>query len=140
LQEHCARLAIVRVILAVGTLTAAFGLALEILLPASGKFIAIASAISGIATLIVPPLLLALFWNKKPKTAFGGVGYAITILVVAGSLSAMGLSLAALTFVFGQGNRLAWIALLAIAALWAAGAVLVAVVHHRARRTDAGSP
>ena len=128
---------IVRAIVAVGLLAAALGLAAEILFSASGRFISIAAAISGVMALIVPPVLIALYGNKKPKTPFGGVGYLITILIVAGSLSAVGVSLAVVTLVFGSGASLAWIALAAIAVLWLSVAILVVVVNRRARRFDA---
>jgi hypothetical protein len=131
-------LEIVRAIILVGLLAAGLGLAAEVLLPASGRFIAIAAAIAGIAAVIAPPLLVALYGNKKPKTPFGGASYAITILFVAGSLSAIGLSLALVSFVFGSGAIFAWIALSAVALLWLSGAVFVAVVNRLARRHEAG--
>ena len=129
---------IVRAVFLVGLLAAAVGLAAEIFLPVSGAFIAIAAAIAGLAALIVPPLLLALYWNKKPETPFGGVGYAITMLLVAGSLSAIGVSLALVTFVFRSGAGLAWIGLSAIVVLWLSGAAFVAVVNRLARRHESG--
>ncbi len=127
---------IVRTILVFGLGAAALGLAFETLLPASRGLIAVAAAVAGIATLLVPPLLLAVFWNKKPKTAFGGVGLAITILVVAGSLSAVGMALALLALVFGRETSLAFVALTAIAILWGAGIVFVAVVNRRNQRRE----
>jgi hypothetical protein len=129
-------LEIVRVIVAVGLLAAALGAAAEILLPAYGRFIAIAAAISGIMALIVPPFLVALYGNKRPKTPLGGVNYLIRILIIAGSLSAVGVSLAVVTLVFGSGGSPARIALAAIAVLWLSVAILVAVINRRARRFE----
>jgi len=72
---------------------------------------------------MVPPLILARSWNRKPKSSLAGVGFAIRIFVVSAILSTIGLSLALVTFVFAQGKNWAWLSLLAIAAFWLSGAL-----------------
>lgn len=56
---------------------------------------------------------------------------AIRILVVAACLSATGVSLALLSLVFARSANWAWPALLAIAAFWLSGGVLVYVIGRR---------
>ena len=118
----------VRPILAAAVLSALLGLLLELTIPGSGHIIAIGAAVCSIATWDVPPLGLALFWYRdravKWRPSLVGVGHTILLVILAAGLSAIGLSLALLTFVFAQGAGWAWLAILAIAAFWISLAVL----------------
>jgi hypothetical protein len=129
-------LEIVRVILVIGVLAAALGLAFEALLPASASLIAIAAAVSGIATWIVSLLLVAVGSIQKPKSPFWGASFLIRIVLVASCLSAIGLAFALVTFLFADGTGPAWIAVLAVASFWLAGFGFVAIVDRHARRRE----
>jgi hypothetical protein len=120
-----------RPILAGALLVTAAGLILEAILPASGRILDIGAVIFGLATWLVPLLMLALSWKQKPKSTLAGVGFAIRIFVVAACLSAAGVSLALLTLVFARGGSWAWPALLVIAAFWVSAAVVVSFGRRR---------
>ena len=116
----------------VALLLIALSLILEFFAPAGDDIIAIGAEVSGLATWIVPALLLALSWNQKPRTSLAGVGFAISLFVVAASFSAISLWLALLTLVFAQDESRAWLALLTIAVFWVSlAASLVAGDHWR---------
>jgi hypothetical protein len=117
--------------LVVALAVTAAGLVLESTVPASGRMIDIGAAVCGLATWIVPLLLAAMYWNVKPRSPFGGAGLLIRILVVAACLSATGVSLALLSLVFARGPNWAWPALVAIAAFWLSGGILIYVVNRR---------
>ena len=110
---------------AVALLLIALSLMFEFFVPTGDRVIAIGAELSGLATWIVPALLLALSWNQKPRTSLAGVGFAISLFVVAASFSAMSLWLALLTFVFAQDASRAWLALLIIAVFWVSIAALL---------------
>jgi hypothetical protein len=61
------------------------------------------------------------------------VGFTIYLFVVAACLSAVGLSLALLTLIFAQDANWAWLALLAVAAFWLSGGILIYVGGRRSR-------
>jgi hypothetical protein len=124
--------AVVRPILAAALLVTALGLIFEFAVPASGRIIDIGAVVFGLATWIVPPLLAALSWNKK-RSSLASVGFTIYLFVVAACLSAVGLSLALLTLIFAQDANWAWPALLAIAAFWLSGGILIYVGGRRSR-------
>jgi hypothetical protein len=84
-------LAVVRLILKAALLATALGLMLELFVPGSRRIIAIGAPVFGVATWIVPPLLMALFGNKK-RSSLQSVGFTIYLLVVAACLSAVGLA------------------------------------------------
>ena len=113
-------------------LATVLGLIFEFVVPASGRIIDIGAAVFGLATWIVPPLLAALSWNKK-RSSLASVGFTIYLFVVAACLSAVGLSLALLTLIFAQDANWAWLALLAIAAFWLSGGILIYVGGRRSR-------
>jgi hypothetical protein len=119
------RLKIEKPIYAIALLLVALSLMFELLVPAGDHVIAVAAELSGLATWIVPALLLALSWNQKPRTSLAGVGFAISLFVVAASFSAISLWLALLTFVFAQDASRAWLALLIIAVFWVSIAALL---------------
>jgi len=63
--------------------------------------------------------LIAKSGNRKPKSSLASVGFFISLFVVAGRLSVMGISLALLTLIFfAQDANWAWPALMTIAAFW----------------------
>jgi hypothetical protein len=126
-------LAVVRLILKAALLATALGLMLELFVPGSRRIIAIGAAVFGVATWIVPPLLMALFGNKK-RSSLQGVGFTIYLLVVAACLSAVGVSLALLTLIFAQEANWAWLGLLAIAAFWLLGIISLFVAERLNRR------
>jgi hypothetical protein len=126
-------LAVVRLILKVALLATALGLMLELFVPGSRRIIAIGAAVFGVATWIVPPLLMALFGNKK-RSSLQSVGFTIYLLVVAACLSVVGLSLALLTLIFAQEANWAWLGLLAIAAFWLSGMISLFVAERLNRR------
>ncbi len=94
-------MAVIRLILGAALLVTALGLIFELFVPGSGRMIDIGAVVFGLATWIVPPLLMALSRNKK-RSSLESVGFTIYLLVVAACLSAIGLSLALLTLVFAQ--------------------------------------
>jgi hypothetical protein len=126
-------LAVVRPIFGAALLATVLGLIFEFAVPASGRIIDIGAVVFGLATWIVPPLLAALSWNKK-RSSLASVGFTIYLFVVAACLSAVGLSLALLTLIFAQDANWAWLALLAIAAFWLSGIILISVGERRHRR------
>ena len=126
-------MAVVRPIFGAALLATVLGLILELVVPASGRVIDIGAAVFGLATWIVPLLLTAMSWNKK-RSSLASVGFTIYLFVVAACLSAVGLSLALLTLVFGQEANWAWIALLEIAAFWLGGGILLGVGDRRQQR------
>jgi hypothetical protein len=125
--------AVVRPIFGAALLATVLGLIFEFAVPASGRIIDIGAVVFGLATWIVPPLLAALSWNKK-RSSLESVGFTIYLFVVAACLSAVGLSLALLTLIFAQDANWAWLALLAIAAFWLSGIILISVGERRHRR------
>ena len=125
-------MAVVRPIIGAALLATALGLILEFAVPASGRIIDIGAVVFGLATWIVPPLLAALSWNKK-RSSLASVGFTIYLFVVAACLSAVGLSLALLTLIFAQDANWAWLALLAVAAFWLSGGILIYVGGRRSR-------
>jgi hypothetical protein len=125
--------AVVRPIFGAALLATVLGLIFEFAVPASGRIIDISAMVFGLATWIAPPLLAALSWNKK-RSSLSSVGFTIYLFVVAACLSAVGLSLALLTLIFAQDANWAWLALLAIAAFWLSGIILVSVGERRHRR------
>jgi hypothetical protein len=118
-------LTIQKPIYAVALLLVALSLMFEFFVPAGDRVIAVVAELSGLATWIVPALLLALSWNEKPRTSLAGVGFAISLFVMAASFSAITLWLALLTFVFAQDASRAWLALLIVAVFWVALAALL---------------
>jgi hypothetical protein len=124
--------AVVRPILAAALLATVLGLIFEFAVPASGRIIDIGAVVFGLATWIVPPLLATLSWSKK-RSSLASVGFTIYLFVVAACLSAVGLSLALLTLIFAQDANWAWLALLAIAAFWLSGGILIYVGGRRSR-------
>jgi hypothetical protein len=60
-------------------LATALGLMLELLVPGSRRIIAIGALVFGVATWIVPPLLMALFGNRN-RSSLQRVGFTITLL------------------------------------------------------------
>ena len=126
-------MAVIRLILGTALLVTALGLIFELFVPGSGRIIDIGAVVFGLATWIVPPLLAALYWNKK-RSSLASVGFTIYLFVVAACLSAVSLSLALLTLIFAQDANWAWLALLAIAAFWLSGIILISVGERRHRR------
>jgi hypothetical protein len=122
-------------ILAAVLLLVAAGVIVELFVPASGRVIDIGSAVFAAATWIVPPLRLVL--TRKRKTSLAAVGFTIHVVFLAACLSAVGLLLALFTLVFAQTANWAWLALLAIAAFWVAGAVFINVGNRRSQSTGA---
>jgi L-asparagine transporter-like permease len=131
-EEASQHVAVVRLILKAALLATALGLILELLVPGS-RIIAIGAAVFGVATWIVPPLLMALFGNKK-RSSLQSVGFTIYLFVVAACLSAIGVSLALLTLIFEQQANWAWLGLLAIAAFWLLGIISLFVAERLNRR------
>jgi len=125
--------AVIRLIVGAALLVTALGLIFELFVPGSGRIIDIGAVVFGLATWIVPPLLAALYWNKK-RSSLASVGFTIYLFVVAACLSAVSLSLALLTLIFAQDANWAWLALLAIAAFWLSGIILISVGERRHRR------
>jgi hypothetical protein len=110
---------------AIALLLVALSLIFEFFVPTGDRVVAAAAELSGFATWVVPALLLALSWNQKPRTSLAGVGFAISLFVVAASFSAISLWLALLTVVFAQDASRAWLALTIIAAFWVSLAALL---------------
>jgi L-asparagine transporter-like permease len=122
---------IVRLIGIVALAAAALGVIFEFLVPASAPIIDASAAFFAVATWIVPALIHALTWNKKPRTSLAAVGRAIGFVVQAACLSVAALSLALVTLVFAPGRYWAWPAILTVVAFWILGAVLINVGSRR---------
>jgi hypothetical protein len=103
---------------AVALLVVALSLLSELWVPGADYVIGIAAVLSGLATWIVPLLLIALSWSRTPQSSLAGVGFSIRIFVAAACFSAIGVWLALLTLVFAQNRNHAWIALLLIGVFW----------------------
>jgi hypothetical protein len=130
-------MAVVRLILGAALLVTALGLILELVVPGSGRIIDVGALVFGLATWIVPALLMAL--SRKQRSSLQSVGFTIYLLVVAAGLSAIGISLALVTLIFAQDANWAWFALLAIAAFWLSLAMLMYLgqrLHRRAREAS----
>jgi hypothetical protein len=125
--------AVVRLILKAALLATALGLIFIFVVPGSSRVIDIGALVFGLATWIVPPLLMALSWNKK-RSSLQSVGFTIYLFVVASCLSAAGLSLALLSLIFAQQAGWTWLALLAIAAFWSSGIISLYVAERLNRR------
>lgn len=111
----------------------------ELWVPGADYVIGIAAVLSGLATWIVPLLLIALSWTRNPRSSLAGVGFTIRIFVAAACFSAIGVWLALLTLVFAQDRSHAWIALLLIGVFW----LWVSVMLHvgdRGRQQDHDRP
>lgn len=102
-------------------------------MPAFDDVLSVGAVVFGIATWIFPLLRLAWPWNKRPPSSLAAVGRVIGTLVVTACLSAVGLLLALLTFVFSQRTSGAWLGLSAIAAFWVSFGVLICIGGLRAR-------
>lgn len=116
-------MALGRGLLIIAALAIVAGLLIAFIAPSGGRILDIASATCAIATWVAPPLVLAL--SRKPKTSLAGVGLSLRFVVVAASLSLVGLSLGIVALAFADGGRWAWIALAAIVAFWMFGALLL---------------
>jgi L-asparagine transporter-like permease len=90
-----------------------------------------AALVCGLATWIVPLLRLAL--SRKPRSSLEAVGFTIGVFVVAAYMSAAGLVLALLAFVFAQDTSLARFGLLAIAVFWVCLGTMIGIAGLRAR-------
>jgi hypothetical protein len=125
---------VVRPILAAASLVTALGLICEIFVPGSGRMIDIGAAVFGAATWVVPLLLMARYWNHKPKSSLASVGSMIGLFVVAACLSVIAISLALLTLVFARDANWAWPTLLAIAAFWVSGVIALNIGSRGSRK------
>jgi MFS family permease len=103
---------------AVALLAVALSLLCELWVPGAAYVIGIVAVLSGLATWIVPLLLIALSWTREPRSSLAGVGFTIRIFVAAACFSAIGVWLALLTLVFAQDRSHAWIALFLIGVFW----------------------
>ena len=131
-------MAVVRLILGAALLATALGLIFLFVVPGSGRVIDIGAVVFGVATWIVPLLLMALSGNKE-RTSLQSVGFTIYLVVMAMCMSAVGLSLALLTLIFAQQAYWAWFGLSAIAAFWVSGGIGIYVGQLRHRRARADS-
>ena len=124
---------------AVALLAVALSLLCELWVPGAAYVIGIVAVLSGLATWIVPLLLIALSWTREPRPSLAGVGFTIRIFVAAACCSAIGVWLALLTLVFAQDRTHAWIALFLIGVFW----LWVSVMLHlgdRQRQQDQDRP
>jgi hypothetical protein len=124
---------------AVALLAVALSLLGELWVPGAAYVIGIVAVLSGLATWIVPLLLIALSWTREPRSSLAGVGFTIRIFVAAACFSAIGVWLALLTLVFAQDRSHAWIALFLIGVFW----LWVSVMLHvgdRQRQQDQDRP
>jgi hypothetical protein len=99
-------------------LVVALSLLCELWVPGADYVIGIAAVLSGLATWIVPLLLIALSWTREPRSSLASVGFTIRVFVAAACCSAIGVWLALLTLVFAQDRTHAWIALILIGVFW----------------------
>jgi hypothetical protein len=123
-------------ILAAALLATVLSLIFESVIPASATVIAIVAAICGLATWIVPLLSLAVYSYRDragPRpTSLASVGRGIFVVIAAAFFSVIGLPLALVTIALAPDPYWAWLALLAIAAFWVLGGVLL-YLGHRSR-------
>src|SRR5438067_1308970 len=124
---------------AVALLAVALSLLCELLMPGGDRIVAIAALACGVATWVAPLLVLALSWNQKPRSSLAGVGFTISLFVVAACFSASGVWLALLTLVFAQDRAYAWLALLLIGIFWLWVAVMLYVGDPRREQGQEGA-
>jgi hypothetical protein len=115
-----------RIFVLAALICVALGVIVELVVPASARFIDIGAAVFAAATWIVPPLRLATYKSKKPGSSLAAVGMTIHIVFLAAVLSAIGLTLALLTLIFAGGGDWACRAIFAIVAFWVAGCAVIA--------------
>jgi MFS family permease len=126
-----------RAIYAIALLAVALSVVLELFLPASARIIAIAAVVCGLATWIVPLILVAWSWKERPRSSLAAAGFFIRLAVVALVFSATGLWLALLSAVFVQDAEHAWRAIVLIAAFWLLVGTVLYVGDRRRRRARA---
>ncbi len=124
---------------AVALLAVALSLLSELWVPGAAYVIGIVAVLSGLATWIVPLLLIALSWTREPRSSLASVGFTIRIFVAAACFSAIGVWLALLTLVFAQDRSHAWIALFLIGVFWLWVSVMLHV-GYRQRQQDQYRP
>jgi hypothetical protein len=128
-----------KAVYAVALLAVALSLLGELWVPGANYVIGIMAVLSGLATWIVPLLLIASSWTREPRSSLAGVGFTIRVFVAAACCSAVGVWLALLTLVFAQDRTYAWIALILIGVFW----LWVSVMLHvgdRQRELDQDRP
>jgi len=124
---------------AVALLAVALSLLCELLVPGGDRIVAIAAVTCGVATWVAPLLVIALSWNQKPRSSLAGVGFTISLFVVAACFSASAVWLALLTLVFAQDRTYAWVALLLIGVFWLWVAVMLVVGDRRRQPGQEGA-
>jgi L-asparagine transporter-like permease len=99
-------------------------------MPSFGDVLAAGALACGLATWIFPPLRIAL--SRRKRSSLAAVGFTIGVFVVTAYLSAAGLLLALLAFVFAEHTRLAWFGLFAVVAFWLS--IVMAMIYSDVRR------
>jgi hypothetical protein len=126
-----------RPLIVIVLLVIALALGVEWIAPQSRRAMAIAAAMIGIATWIVPAIAFA--FARRPRTALARVGAAISIMSLALILSAIGLSLAITALALGEGANSARLALLFISSFWIVIATAIAFARCRSSRSGGRS-
>ena len=132
-----------RPILAAAALAVGLGVLVAAVVPSGGHIVAVAAAVCGGATWILPLLGAASWWHaerrRRPRKlpSLAVVGHVIVILVLAAMPTVAGILLAIIALVSGDGASWAWSGLGAIAALWMSVAI---GGHFVSRRTKPARP
>jgi len=132
-----------RPILAAAALAVGLGVLVAAVVPSGGHIVAVAAAVCGGATWILPLLGAASWWyaerRRRPRKlpSLAVVGHVIVILVLAAMPTVAGILLAIIALVSGEGASWAWSGLGAIVAFWMSVAI---GGHFVSRRTKPARP
>jgi hypothetical protein len=92
----------------------------------------LAAAFFGLATWIVPPLLL-IRPQPKPRSSLAAVGRTIGVIVITATVSSAGLLLSLLAFIFSPRPGWTWFGLLAITGFWLSLGMGIVIGNRRSR-------
>jgi hypothetical protein len=115
LQHH---VQIARLIFRAALLVTALGLVLALAVPGGDRIVDVGAMVCAVAAWILPLLVLAQSWIRKPQTSLASVGITISAFVFAAIASVASLVLALLSLSFARVVEWAWLSLLIVAALW----------------------
>ena len=125
---------IARLIFRTALLVAALGLVLALAVPGGDRIVDVGAMVCAVAAWILPLLVLAQSWIRKPRTSLASVGITISAFVFAAMATVASLALALLSLSFVRAVEWAWLSLMIIAALWLSVVVLIAIGSRNAEK------
>jgi hypothetical protein len=140
LQEPRRHVEVVRPIFFAALLAIVLGLLLAWVVPGGDLIVDVGAAVCALATWMVPLLVLARSWIRKPKGSLARVGVLIGAFTLAAMASVAGLALAVLSLFFARVAEWAWWSLLIIALFWLSGIALIAVFGRRRSEQSKSDP